>query len=73
MTTRRRLLQGAALVGAASMLPRPAYAAGTGNIFVSLEKGNEVVVLDKSYAEIKRIPTSKRPRQPCRDHRRHLA
>lgn len=62
MTTRRRLLQGAALIGAASMLPRPASAAGTGNIFVSLEKGNEIVVLDKDYAEIKRIPTSKRPR-----------
>src|SRR5690349_14830140 len=62
MTTRRRLLQGAARIGAASVLPRPAYAAGTGNIFVSLEKGNQVVVLDKTYAEIKRIDTSKRPR-----------
>lgn len=62
MTTRRQLLQGAALVGAATLLPRPAYAAGTGNIFVSLEKGNEVVVLDRTYAQIKRIATSKRPR-----------
>ncbi len=62
MTNRRRLLQGAALIGAASLLPRPAYAAGTGNIFISLEKGNEVVVLDKTYAEVKRIATSKRPR-----------
>ena len=62
MTTRRRLLQTAALIGAASVLPRSAYAAGTGNIFISLEKGNQVVVLDKTYAEIKRIDTSKRPR-----------
>ena len=62
MTTRRRLLQGAVALGAAAALPRPAYAAGTGNIFISLEKGNQVVVLDRTYAEIKRIDTSKRPR-----------
>ena len=41
---------------------RPSYAAGTGNIFVSTEKGNEVVVLDPSYNIIKRIATSRRPR-----------
>lgn len=62
MTTRRQLLQIATLAGAATLLPRPAFAAGTGNVFVSLEKGNEVVVLDRDFNEIKRIPTSKRPR-----------
>ncbi len=41
---------------------RPSFAAGTGNIFVSTEKGNEVVVLDPTYKIIKRIATSKRPR-----------
>ena len=62
MTTRRQLMQGAALLGAAALIGRPAFAAGTGQIFVSTEKGNEIVVLDPGFTIIKRIPTSKRPR-----------
>lgn len=38
------------------------HAAGTGLTFVSAEKGNEVVVLDGDYTIIKRIATSRRPR-----------
>lgn len=40
----------------------PASAKDTGQIFVSTEKGNEVVVLDKDYNIVKRIKTSRRPR-----------
>lgn len=40
----------------------PAEAAGTGQIFVSTEKGNEVVVFDKDMNLVKRIATSRRPR-----------
>src|ERR1700712_788286 len=58
---RRTLLAGSAALAALAVV-RPSYAAGTGNIFVSTEKGNEVVVLDKTYNIIKRIATSKRPR-----------
>ncbi len=39
-----------------------ASAAGTGLIFVSNEKSHEVVVLDASYQIVKRIETSRRPR-----------
>lgn len=46
---------------AASAVPR-AVAKGTGMIFVSTEKGNEVVVLDQALAVVKRIATSRRPR-----------
>lgn len=63
MVERRTVLAGGAALAALSLVrPGPSYAAGTGNIFVSTEKGNEVVVLDKSYNIIKRIATSKRPR-----------
>ena len=58
---RRSVLAGGAALAALAIV-RPSYAAGTGNIFVSTEKGNEVVVLDKTYNIIKRIATSKRPR-----------
>ena len=58
---RRSVLAGGAALAALSVI-RPSFAAGTGNIFVSTEKGNEVVVLDKAYNIIKRIATSKRPR-----------
>ena len=58
---RRSVLAGGAALAALAVV-RPSYAAGTGNIFVSTEKGNEVVVLDKTYNIIKRIATSKRPR-----------
>ena len=58
---RRTVLAGGAALAALAVI-RPSYAAGTGNIFVSTEKGNEVVVLDSAYNIIKRIPTSKRPR-----------
>jgi PQQ-dependent catabolism-associated beta-propeller protein len=40
----------------------PAYAAGTGLIFVSNEKSNEVVVYDHDFNRVKAIPTSRRPR-----------
>lgn len=39
-----------------------ASAAGTGLIFVSNEKSHEVVVLDANYQIVKRIETSRRPR-----------
>lgn len=52
---------GAALLASAAATPA-ARASGTGNIFVSTEKGNEVVVLDPSLKLIKRIATSRRPR-----------
>lgn len=58
---RRTVLAGGAALLAMSAV-RPAFAVGTGNIFVSTEKGNEVVVLDPSYNVIKRIATSRRPR-----------
>jgi PQQ-dependent catabolism-associated beta-propeller protein len=58
---RRSVLAGGAALAALAVV-RPGYAAGTGNIFVSTEKGNEVVVLDKTFNIIKRIATSKRPR-----------
>ena len=58
---RRTVLAGGTALLAMSAV-RPVYAAGTGNIFVSTEKGNEVVVLDPSFNIIKRIATSKRPR-----------
>ena len=63
MIKRRTVLAGsAALAALAVVRPSSSYAAGTGNIFVSTEKGNEVVVLDPTYKIIKRIATSKRPR-----------
>ena len=63
MVKRRTVLAGSAALAALSMIrPSSSYAAGTGNIFVSTEKGNEVVVLDPTYKIIKRIATSKRPR-----------
>ena len=58
---RRSVLAGGAALAVLAIV-RPSYATGTGNIFVSTEKGNEVVVLDKAYNIIKRIATSKRPR-----------
>jgi PQQ-dependent catabolism-associated beta-propeller protein len=58
---RRSVLAGGAALAALGVV-RPSYAAGSGNIFVSTEKGNEVVVLDKGYNIIKRIATSRRPR-----------
>jgi PQQ-dependent catabolism-associated beta-propeller protein len=58
---RRTVLAGGAALLTMAVV-RPSFAAGTGNIFVSTEKGNEVVVLDPTYKIIKRIATSKRPR-----------
>ena len=40
----------------------PAFAKGTGLIFVSLERGNEVVVLNPDLSVKARIETSRRPR-----------
>ena len=40
----------------------PAFAKGTGLIFVSLERGNEVVVLNPDLSVKTRIETSRRPR-----------
>lgn len=61
MMKRRSVLAGGAAMASLALV-RPSHAAGTGNIFVSTEKGNEVVVLDKTYNIIKRIETSRRPR-----------
>jgi PQQ-dependent catabolism-associated beta-propeller protein len=59
--TRRTFVATAAALLASSAVPR-AIAKGTGMIFVSTEKGNEVVVLDQSLEVVKRIATSRRPR-----------
>jgi len=40
----------------------PAEATGTGLVFVSNEKSNEVVVYDQSFNRVKAISTSRRPR-----------
>lgn len=57
---RLALLAAVAFATAVSVLP--AWASGTGLIFVSTEKGNEVVVLDQEHNVVKRIETSRRPR-----------
>jgi len=44
------------------LAPLAAQAEGTGNIFVSLERANEVVVLSPEHETIARIGTSRRPR-----------
>ena len=62
MRRRDVLATGSALLGTLALGITPGRAAGTGNIFVSTEKGNEVVVLDKDYNVINRIATSRRPR-----------
>ena len=46
----------------AALIALPALAKGTGLIFISLERGNEVVVLNPDLTERKRIETSRRPR-----------
>ena len=46
----------------AALIALPALAKGTGLIFISLERGNEVVVLNPDLTELKRIETSRRPR-----------
>ena len=53
-----RLILAAAFVAAAL----PAFAKDTGLIFISLERGNQVVVLNPDLTENKRIDTSRRPR-----------
>lgn len=45
-----------------ALTPLAALAQGTGNIFVSLERGNEIVVLSPAHEIIARIETSRRPR-----------
>lgn len=47
---------------AALALAFPALAKGTGLIFVSLERGNQVVVLNPDLSVMKKIDTSRRPR-----------
>ena len=59
--TRRTFVATATALLASSVVPR-AVAKGTGMTFVSTEKGNEVVVLDQTLAVVKRIATSRRPR-----------
>jgi PQQ-dependent catabolism-associated beta-propeller protein len=57
----RRLL--ATLIAGLALLPPAAgLARGTGLIFVSTEKGHEVVVFSPEFEEVKRIATSERPR-----------
>ncbi|MDB5527956.1 MAG: beta-propellerrepeat-containing protein [Devosia sp.] len=58
----KRLAILAAVAFATAISVLPAWAAGTGMIFVSTEKGNEVVVLDQDHNIVKRIETSRRPR-----------
>ncbi len=53
-----RLILAAALIA----LSAPVFAKETGLIFVSLERGNEIVVLNPDLSEHKRIETSRRPR-----------
>lgn len=55
----RRILLGVAL---AFGLGAPVLGQGTGLIFVSLERGNQVVVLNPDLTEKARIDTSRRPR-----------
>lgn len=50
------------LTAALVLLALPALAKNTALIFVSLERGNEVVVLNPDLTEHKRIETSRRPR-----------
>ena len=50
------------LLAAYLLAATPLYARGTGLIFVSLERGNEVVVLNPDMTVHKRIETSRRPR-----------
>jgi PQQ-dependent catabolism-associated beta-propeller protein len=47
---------------ALGLIAAPALAKDTGLIFVSLERGNEIVVLNPDMTEHKRIETSRRPR-----------
>ena len=47
---------------ALGLLAAPGLAKDTGLIFVSLERGNEIVVLNPDMTEHKRIETSRRPR-----------
>ena len=49
-----------AIVGAIGCVP--AVAAGTGLVFVSNEKSNEIVVYDKNFDRVASIPTARRPR-----------
>ena len=58
----KRLAILAAVALATAFPVLPAWAAGTGLLFVSTEKGNEVVVLDQEHNIVKRIETSRRPR-----------
>jgi PQQ-dependent catabolism-associated beta-propeller protein len=52
----------AAAVAAALALAGPAWAAGTGRIFVSNEKSHDVWVFGPDYELLKKIGTSRRPR-----------
>jgi PQQ-dependent catabolism-associated beta-propeller protein len=52
----------AALALAALPSATPAVAVGTGLIFVSNEKSDEVIVFDSTFKQVKSIPTSRRPR-----------
>ena len=60
--TMKKVLAGAIALIGLSLTPQAASAAGTGLIFVSNEKSHEVVVLDPTYQIVKRIETSRRPR-----------
>ena len=51
-----------AAAAALALAPLAVLAEGTGNIFVSLERGNEIVVLSPAHEIIARIETSRRPR-----------
>lgn len=55
-------MKGWILAAVLSCAALPALARETGLIFVSLERGNEIVVLNPDLTEHKRIETSRRPR-----------
>jgi len=66
----RRFLFSLATLLATIMMLQPAEAAGTGYLFVSNERSNNVLVFDpaKDYAVIKDIKTSRRPRDMHFNH-----
>jgi PQQ-dependent catabolism-associated beta-propeller protein len=66
----RRFLVSLATLAATLMMLHPAEAAGTGYLFVSNERSNNILVFDpaKDYAVVKDIKTSRRPRDMHFNH-----
>lgn len=53
---------------AAALAATGVFGSETGRVFISNEKSDEIVVLDKDYQEIARIDTSRRPRDMHFNH-----